>query len=202
MKTTPSKPARVSAQASHCSALSKQDQRNQDIAALYGQHAPQLIATLRTMFGSGPPDPEDVAQQAFEKILARDHLNDIRNLNAFLWRTARNICLKGRRHEDVRSKFDFEIEHLFFPRRGDDSTAEGVLRSKQELQAINDALRQMPDKRRRAFLLNKVEGLSVTEVAERLNIGRSPATRHISRAYRDIELHLARQNAETDDNDR
>ncbi|MEM0928725.1 MAG: sigma-70 family RNA polymerase sigma factor [Pseudomonadota bacterium] len=169
------------------------DTRKRELVALYQQRAPKLTATLRKMFGNGPPDPEDVVQQAFQKILERGDCSDIEDLNAFLWRTARNICLKGRRHEDVRAKFDFEIEHLFFPQRGDDSSPEGVLSTKEELHAINEALRAMPDTRRRAFVLNKVEGLTVTDVAKRLRIGRSPATRHISRAMRDIELHLMRK---------
>ena len=144
------------------------------------------------MFGNGPPDPEDAVHLAFEKLLKRGDCTDIHDLNAFLWRMARNLLLKGRRHEDVRAKFDFEIEHLFFAQRGDGFSPEGVLSAKEELCAINEALRHMPEKRRQAFILNRVEGLTVTEVAKRLKIGRSPATRHISRAYRDIELHLAR----------
>lgn len=149
------------------------------------------------MFGAGPPDPEDVAQQAFEKLLERGDCSDIAALDAFLWRSARNLMLKGKRHEDVRAKYDFEIEQLFFPRRGDTSTPEGVLRTKEELAAINQALREMPEKRRRAFILHRVDGLPVVEVAKRLGIARSPANRHISRAYRDIELRLGRAHRES-----
>ncbi|MEM9387961.1 MAG: sigma-70 family RNA polymerase sigma factor [Pseudomonadota bacterium] len=175
--------------------MTKAPQHHQ-IAALYEAHAPQIIATLRKMFGNGPPDPEDVTQRAFQRVLERGDWSDIDDLKAYLWRTARNICLKGRRHENVRSAFDFEIEQLFFPRRGDTSSPERVLGAEEELRLINEALRAMPEKRRQAFLLNRVEGLTVTEVAKRLGIARSPATRHISRAYRDIELHIMRKGAD------
>ena len=162
-----------------------------DINALYERLAPKLTATLRKMFGNGPPDPKDVTHEAFQKLMERPDRSDIRDLNAFLWRTARNLFLKGKRREEIRARFDFEIEQLFFPQRGDDSTPEGVLRAKQELSAINEALRRMPDRRRRAFLLHNVEGLTVTEVARRLKIARSPAQRHIQRASQDIEIYLA-----------
>lgn len=162
-----------------------------DITALYNERAPQLTATLRKMFGNGPPDPEDVTQQAFQKLMERADRSDIRDLNAFLWRTARNLFLKEKRKDDVRSRHDFEIEHLFFPQNRGESSPEGVLSAKQELIAINEVLRKMPERRRRAFILHFVEGMPVAAVARRLKIARSPTQRHIQYASQDIEIYLA-----------
>ena len=170
---------------------SRPDTGHADITALYNERAPQLTATLRRMFGNGPPDPEDVTQQAFQKLMERANCADIRDLNAFLWRTARNLFLKEKRKDEVRSRYDFEIEHLFFPQNRGESSPEGVLSAKQELLAINEALRAMPERRRRAFLLHYVEGLSVSEVARRLKIARSPTQRHIQYASQDIEIYLS-----------
>ena len=161
-----------------------------DITALYRDHSRELIASLRKAFGAGPPDPEDVAQQAFQKLIEREDRSDIRDLKAFLWRTARNTFLKAVSKAGVRSRHDFEVEQLFFPARGDDSTPERILEVKEELQAINEVLRQMPQKRRHAFLLHKVEGLSVAAVARQLGISRTPAQKHITRAAHQIEVHL------------
>lgn len=162
-----------------------------DLSSFYAEHIHKLIASLRRMFGNGPPEPEDVAQQAFEKLMQRPDRDDIRDLKAFLWRTARNTYLNGLDREHTRTRYDFEVEQLYFPSRGDNSTPETVLEVRQELNAINDALRHMPEKRRHAFLLHKVEGLSVSEVARRLKISRTPAQKHIARAAHDIEMHLA-----------
>lgn len=161
-----------------------------DITALYRENSSELIASLRKAFGTGPPDPEDVAQQAFQKLIERRDRSDIKDLKAFLWRTARNTFLKAVRRDGVRSRHDFEIEHLFFPARGDDSTPERVLEVKEELQVINEVLREMPKRRRHAFLLHKVEGLSVAAVARRLGISRTPAQKHITRAAHQIETRL------------
>ncbi|MEM6537350.1 MAG: sigma-70 family RNA polymerase sigma factor [Pseudomonadota bacterium] len=168
----------------------KRESDHDDITALYRDHSGELIASLRKAFGAGPPDPEDVAQQAFQKLIERQDRTDIRDLKAFLWRTARNTFLKAVSKDGVRSRYDFEVEHLFFPARGDDSTPERVLEVKEELQAINEVLREMPEKRRHAFLLHKVEGLSVAAVARRLGISRTPAQKHITRAAHQIETHL------------
>ena len=165
--------------------------RHSDIEALYQKHAKDLTAALRSRFGNGPPDPEDVAQQAFQKLLEREDRSDIRNLKAFLWRTARNAFLSGFYREDVRGRYDFEIELLFFPERGVNSSPERVLSIEEELQAVNEALRLMPERRRHAFILHKVEGLSVAEVAKRLNVSLTPVRKHITRAAHDIEIHVA-----------
>ena len=168
----------------------KADTPHADVATLYNDHRAILIASLRKSFGSGPPDPEDVAQQAFQKLIERSNRSDIANLKAFLWRTARNIFLNGMNKESLHSRHDFEIEHLYFATRGVEFTPERVLEVKEELKAINNALRHMPDKRRTAFLLHTVEGLSVAAVARQLGITRTPAQKHITRAAQDIDLHL------------
>ncbi|MEM9741234.1 MAG: sigma-70 family RNA polymerase sigma factor [Pseudomonadota bacterium] len=188
---TPSKrPARVVSRSKEAASLFDQ---------LYREHASALITMLRKAFGNGPPAPEDLTQQAFEKLMARGDTSDIANVRAFLWRTARNMFLNEQKSQSARSKYDFEVEQLYFPIRGVNLSPDVVLSAQEELKAINQALRNMPERRRRAFLLHRVEGLSVSEVARRLRISRSPADRHITRAAEDIQLCLARlRNSKSD----
>ena len=53
-----------------------------------------------------------------------------------------------------------------------------------------EALRTMPEKRRRIFILNRLEGLSYTEIARRTGIGRTAVTKHVARATADIDAAL------------
>ncbi|MEM7000050.1 MAG: sigma-70 family RNA polymerase sigma factor [Pseudomonadota bacterium] len=168
----------------------RSDTARDALTELYTDQHLKLVAMLRHAFGEGPPEPEDALQQAFENVLARDDLDQIHDLRAFLWRTARNIIISGKRHIAVRTKYDFEIEHLFFAARGDNSGPENVISAEEQLREINRVLRRMPSRRRRAFLLHKLEGLSVSEVARRLGISRSPAVRHIQRAALEIAQSL------------
>ncbi|MEM1261985.1 MAG: sigma-70 family RNA polymerase sigma factor [Pseudomonadota bacterium] len=172
----------------------RQVEPNVEMATLFLDHSATLVRALRRTFGSGPPDPEDIAQQAFQKLVERQDRSDIRDLPAFLWRTARNAFLSALKRDGVRARYDYEVEQLYFPSRGDDLTPERVLEVREQLQSINDVLRQMPEKRRHAFLLHKVEGLSVAEVARRLDITRTPAQKHITRAAQQIDVFLAEKN--------
>ena len=162
-----------------------------ELAKLYRDYAGQLSLTLRRMFGDGPPDPDDIAQAAFERLIARGDLSSISNLKAFVWRTARNLFLNEKDRETTRSRHDYEIEHLFFPMRGYDSTPETVISAREQINAVNAVLRTMPEMRRRAFMLHRVDGLSIADVGRRLGISRPAASRHVSRAIADIDAAFA-----------
>lgn len=161
-----------------------------DLSLLYRENTKELAGYLRRVFGNGPPEPEDVAQEAFQKLSAHADLSQIRNLRAFLWRTARNIVLTHKRNLDVRTKYDFEIEHLYFAAEGSGSSPERVLEVKEQLQIIRATLKKMPERRRLSFLWHRVEGLSFTAVGRRLGITRHAVVKHVTRAALDIERAL------------
>lgn len=180
------------------SAGSRPDSDQAGLARLYRDHAQELSAYLRKAFGNGPPEPEDATQQAFQKLAALPDLSAINNMRAFLWRTARNIVLTHKRNEGARSKYDFEIEHLFFAVKGNESTPERVLEVKEQLATINETLHKMSETRRNAFIWHRVEGLNVAAVARRLGMTRAGALKHIARAALDIDLALNRASERKD----
>lgn len=172
------------------------DETRDPIADLYASHGEKVTALLRKHFGDGPPHPEDVTQAAFQKLLERSDLSDVRDLGGFLWQIARNLVLKEKRSMQVRTRYDYELENIYFPQRGDVLPPERVLTAREELKRINQALRAMPEKRRRAFVLHRIDGLNVSAVARRLKLSRSAANKHIVRAVEDIDRYLDRSTDE------
>ncbi|MEM8984812.1 MAG: sigma-70 family RNA polymerase sigma factor [Pseudomonadota bacterium] len=166
------------------------DAPTHSVADLYASHSEKITALIYTHFGNGPPDPEDITQAAFHKLMERSDLSDIRDLGAFLWMIARNLVLKEKRSMGVRSRYDYEVEALYFAQRGDVLSPERVLSANEQLKIINQALREMPERRRRAFVLNRIEGLNVSAVARRLKLSRTAANKHIVRAVEDIDRYL------------
>ncbi|MEM8776640.1 MAG: sigma-70 family RNA polymerase sigma factor [Pseudomonadota bacterium] len=141
-----------------------------------------LSKGLRDRFGDGPPDPEDVAQEAFRRLIERGDTRSIKNLKAFLWRTARNLVFDDKKMSSIRSKYDLDIEQIFFSVKGDNSSPETVILAREQLKAVNALLRDMPEKRRRALILYRIEGLTLVEVSRRLRISRTAVSKHIARA--------------------
>ena len=157
-----------------------------EVTELYEDYSSHLSATIRKMYGDGPPDPDDVAQEAFRRVIERGNLSSIKNLKAFIWRIARNLVLKEREVRQARSRYDFEVEQIYFPLKDDNSTPERIISAREQLTLINEVLSQMPEKRRRALVLHRIEGLSVAEVGRRLGIGRTAAAKHVARAVAEL----------------
>ena len=170
--------------------MTKKEDIKKQFSELYKDYAPQMSSALRRLYGDGPPDPDDVAQQAFQNVMQRGDHSTIRNIKAFLWRTARNIVLAAKRTHVLHSGFDYEVENLFFPLKDVDITPENIISVRQQLAAVNECLKKMPEKRRRAFMLHRVEGLSLTETGRRLGISRTTVAQHIARAAADLDLLL------------
>lgn len=162
---------------------SKKDSR---VEALYVEYIDELSDGIRGRFGDGPPDPDEIAQEAFKRIFEKSDSATISNLKAFVWRTARNLVLDFKKTKSVRSKYDFEIEQIFFPLRGHNLSPESVIMAKQQLDAINDILLAMPERRRRSLMLYRIDGLTLEQVGKRLGISRRAVSKHISRAHTDI----------------
>ncbi|MEM9529449.1 MAG: sigma-70 family RNA polymerase sigma factor [Pseudomonadota bacterium] len=161
------------------------------LEASYREMLRTITTLLRKSFGSGPPDPEDIAQQAYRKLLERKRLDDIGNLEAFLWRTARNLVFKDYRAKAVRSRYDYELEQLYFPSRGCDLDPERVGIAKEQVNQVRQVLLAMPERRRRAFVLHRIEGLSIAETGRRLKISATAAAKHIARAMASIDQRLS-----------
>ncbi|MEM6682163.1 MAG: sigma factor [Pseudomonadota bacterium] len=83
------------------------------VSRWYVAHFEALSRQINSAFGAGPPDPEDVAQRTFEKLLGRDNLSAIENVKAYLWHIARNTFLTEVRALTRRRKLDFAIEEIF-----------------------------------------------------------------------------------------
>lgn len=155
---------------------------------LYADHASALTRHLRGAFGNGPPDPEDITQEAFARLAQRDHFTEIKNPRAFIWRMARNLMLSAMRKQSVRTKYDFEIEHLFFAVPGSEMSPERVLEVKEQLNIINEVIADMPEKRRLAFLMRRVDGLTFAAIGRQLNMSSNGVMKHVGRAVRDIQI--------------
>lgn len=161
------------------------------LEAIYRETLQSLIAMLRKSFGNGPPDPEDIAQQAYQRLLERARLDDIENLEAFLWRTARNLFFNEQRKQAVRSRYDYELEQFFFPTQGFDSDPERVHIAEEQISLVRQALQAMPERRRRAFVLHRIDGLSIAATGRELKISATAAGKHIAKAMADIDRRLS-----------
>ncbi|MEM9181719.1 MAG: RNA polymerase sigma factor [Pseudomonadota bacterium] len=167
---------------------------NSEIAQLYATEYRGLVAYLNAAFGTGPPEPEDVAQRAFMQLAARGDLSDIRNPRSFLRQIARNLMISGFRAETTRRGYERSAAESAI--EGVESTPQRVLEGNEELVVIMETLDRMPHTRRRAMILHRFDGLNLADVGRRLGISRTAAAKHVARAMQAIDAALAKAHRE------
>ena len=153
------------------------------LRALYQNYREELVAFVRKKVGAGPPEPEDVTQQAFANFAALETPQIIENPRAFLYRTANNILVNYQKREAHGRKVmtaSREQEEIFGAR--DDLSPEIVLLEKERLHLVLRTLKAMPKRRRWFLLLHRMEGLSYAEIGRRVGVSDSTVRREVEAA--------------------
>lgn len=144
---------------------------------------PELRAYARQFCRDGQTDPEDLVHEAFARAIACKAWREIGNPAAFATRILRNCALDTLRRRKVltiTAVADFErIEPI-------DETPgpQTMLESREELQALADAIAELPAQCRRVFTLRKVYSLSPDEIAVRLGLSVSTVEKHLVKGLR------------------
>lgn len=113
-------------------------------------------------------DAEEIVQETFLKIWeSREHFWENYPFESLLFRIAKNAFLNYNRKKVNRTVFE---EHFgFFTDLSESSTDQYILF--QETQSIIETIvNGLPPKRKEIFLLQKIEGLSRQEIADKLGI--------------------------------
>lgn len=130
-------------------------------------------------FFSSRQDVEDVAQEVFIKAFATEIRTDVRHPKYLLFRAAKHAALselEKKQNHRASSLEDMEGSPVLIDSR--DHDAERILDGKRKLAALSRAIADLPPVCRKVFVLRKVEGLPMKEVAARLKISVSTAEKH------------------------
>lgn len=129
---------------------------------------------------TGRKDSDDLLQSAFLKLLELKPTN-IRNIEAYLVRTAQNAaCDTTRREKNGPLSFIEDEQLQAVP--CDSPTPVDAAMSRQRLDILQEAIQNLDVRTREIFLLHRVEGLPYSEIAERCHCSISNVEKHISKA--------------------
>lgn len=160
-----------------------------DLTELYESEQGSLRAFVRRIVGNSAT-AEDVVQQAFLNMLTRPGDNGQAPERAYVKRTVRNLALNHLR--DTRRRSDIEIQADEPERFADPQPSpEMATLYRSELRCLLQAIALLPQRRREAFVLNRIEGLSYDEVAARMGISRNTVITHIVCALAELDKRLA-----------
>jgi len=126
---------------------------------------------------------EDIVQTVWVKLRERDDAHTWQEPRAVLFTTAANLGTDTHRRETVAERAALrEAASAEGASSGPDPEAHADAVGQLELLAA--ALDKLPEQCRQAFLLNRVEGLTHTQIAARLGVSTKTVQRHVERALR------------------
>jgi RNA polymerase sigma-70 factor (sigma-E family) len=156
------------------------DQTNADppgaeaaVAGLFAARYPELVRLAGLL---GADDPEDIAQEAFARLLRG--YGSLRDPDAALAYVRATVCnLTRNRHRHLR------VVRLRTPaeRLDDAMSSEQAVLLREEQRQVIDALAALPARRREAIVLRYWLGLSEAEIAAAMGISSGTVKSQVSR---------------------
>lgn len=140
---------------------------------------PRMEAVARRHVGCSVA-AEDIVQDTWIRLASVRNEDAIDNHTGFTVTAVKNAALGQLRKQKRRSAIDAEVNNLLW-QSVDELSPERVVADRDMLRAVDAALLTMPEKSRRIFLMNRIEGISHREIARRLGISEEAVYYHIRR---------------------
>ncbi len=131
-------------------------------------HGEKLKAWLLSRFPD-QTDVEDIVQESYRRTLTAHGKNPLRSPKAFLFTTARNYAINASMRASNRGEKTLVRFHESTVYDGNSDVFEEVA-AKQEIDILEQAIQQLPDRCREIFNLRTVDGLTQQEIADRLSL--------------------------------
>ena len=165
------------------------------VKELYASYWKELCGLLQVKFGSGPPDPEDVAQTAFLKFAQYTQFREVENPKGFLFRTASNLIIDYHRSPKNISALENDASFNENCENSDVLGPESVSMSRQEADIVSKVIMALPERNRAFLLMNRLEGMSYTDIAREAGMSRAGVQKIILQALEKCTKALKTQHA-------
>lgn len=141
-----------------------------------------LLKLRRVLYSRGQSgdDTDDLIQEAFLRLQQYHRERTVHHTEAFLVRTVLNLLVDRRRKSRAAVMVPDALETvpLIDPSPGPDAVCDG----QERLRHFKAGLRRLRPRQREVFILNRIEGYSFAQIAQRLGISVSMAEKHAARA--------------------
>lgn len=148
------------------------------IADLFRDHNRALVAFLQCRLHS-MSDAQEVAQEAYVRLVTMERPEQVDSLRAYLFRIASNLAVDRLRARQVRADHpldapDEDLHLAPIPERHVHATG--------QLQQLHKALRELPAKTGRAFVMHVIDGCEISAIARAMKISERMVRYHVAHA--------------------
>lgn len=157
------------------------DRKNQFVDQLFKDQGTALVKFLTSQYRD-PDQAREIAQEAWLRIYRLDHPEALDNPRAFLFQTANNLAIDRKRRQVVELRHA-EEEALKLADEASVSV-EQTVEARESVDLVAAALRDLPEKCQRAFVMHRTQDLSYAEIARELKVSVSMVEKYIIRALK------------------
>lgn len=135
------------------------------------------------------PEAEEVVQEVFLKIWKnRTKLDPELSFNAYIITIAKNHIFNGMKKK---ANEQFYKQYLTNQGTNDNSTENKIIFTNYE-EVAQECIDKLPPKRKQIFMLRRESGLTIKEIAEKLNISSSTVENQMNKAMKTIKIDLSK----------
>jgi RNA polymerase sigma factor (sigma-70 family) len=156
------------------------------LAKLFLESNRSLCAYLRVRVAS-QHEAEDIAQEAYARLLQHDQPRAISFLRAYLFKVAANIASDRARQRRLHLRIDLAHRSA---EQIESASPDQQVHAAEQLSLLARALTELPEKYRRAFLLCRIQEWHTNQIATDLGVGERMARNYVSRSARYCRLRL------------
>lgn len=134
---------------------------------------------------ANPADVEDLTQTALMRLVTRvqDRERDaIANPKGYIFQIAATLLKERHRTAAARIAISSAPLDPESARLGEESSPERILLGKEALAGLIQVLQELPERTRMFFILNRLEGLTIREIASRAGCSASLVEKELMRA--------------------
>ena len=128
---------------------------------------------------------EDIAQDTFVKLWNNREDVVMKTVKSYLYAIARNLTLNQVKRNKLRYNFIAQTEI-----GKDNESPEYKLLQKEFKEKLESVLASIPEGNREVFLMNRIEGMKYSEIAERLELSVKAVEKRMSKALKIIREQL------------
>ncbi len=140
--------------------------RAQAVSELFREHNRTLVRFLQSKL-QNEQEAREIAQEAYVRLLELGRTGAVGFLRAYLFRIAANLAVDRLRsrsaHERIESRLLAPVEALI-----EQAAPENSIFAADEMKVFWASLDELPEAHRKAFVLNRLHGLSTSQIAKQL----------------------------------
>jgi RNA polymerase sigma factor (sigma-70 family) len=132
-----------------------------------------------------PQEIEDIVQEAFVKVIEAKQHRKIEHPKAYMYQTVKNLSLNRIAKSDYRltdTIGDAVGDTAYGPVLQVTATMEEQFESRERFELFCRAVRQLPIKCQRVYIMRRVYGYSQKEIAEKMDISIKTVEAHLTKA--------------------